>query len=156
REFFRRYYTPDNATVIVAGEFDEKATLAHLASAYGPWKGKLDPAKIPVEPPQTAARRAHVDWKQPTLPRLSMNWHTPAASDLTPTAAQLVLNASLFGSTSPLYQDLVLDRQLVDGLQATWGPSRDPSLFGVQLRVKKAGDLDEVEKTVDAEIAKLA
>ena len=70
REFFRRYYTPDNATVVVVGDFDKKETLAHLQKAYGTWKGKLDAAKIPVEPPQTAPRSANVDWKSPTLPRL--------------------------------------------------------------------------------------
>ena len=86
REFFRRYYTPDNATVIVVGDFDKKETLAHLTKAYGGWKGKLDAVKIPVEPAQTAARTAHVDWKTPTLPRLWLAWHTPAPTDLPATA----------------------------------------------------------------------
>jgi zinc protease len=156
REFFKRYYTPDNATVIVVGDFDKKATLAHLQKAYGPWKGKLEPVKIPAEPSQKELRRAHVDWKTPTLPRLVMAWHATAASDASSTAAETVLNEYLFGETSPLYQDLVLTRQIVDSMEPIWGPSRDPALFGVLLRVKKAGDLGEVEKTVVAEIGKLA
>jgi zinc protease len=156
REFFRRYYTPDNATVIVAGDFDAKATLAHLEKAYASWKGKLDAAKIPVEPAQTAPRRAHVDWKQPTLPRLWLAWHTPGAADLGATAVQRVLEAYLFGPTSPLYQDLVLERQLVDDLGSSWEQMRDPYLFGVLARVKQPGDLGTVEKRVVEEIGKLA
>ena len=57
REFFRRYYTPDNATVIVVGDFDKKETLAHLTKAYGGWKGKLDAGDDPRR--AAADRRAH-------------------------------------------------------------------------------------------------
>lgn len=156
REFFRRYYTPDNATVIVVGDFDKKATLAHLQKAYAPWKGKLDPAKIPVEPPQTAPRSAHVEWKTPTLPRLWIGWHTPAASDVTATAAQSVLAAYLFGPTSALHSELVLGRQLVDAMDVSWEPARDPYLFGVTVRVKQASDVGAVDQAIAAEIKKLA
>ncbi|HEY2748824.1 MAG TPA: pitrilysin family protein [Polyangia bacterium] len=156
REFFRRYYTPDNATLIVAGDFDKKETLAHLQKAYSGWKGKLDAAKIPVEPPQTAPRTAHVDWKSPTLPRLYLGWHTPAASDLEATAVQSVLSDYLFGPTSVLHTDLVLGRQLVDDLDSEWERSRDPYLFGVEARVKNAADVDTVNKAILDEIQKLA
>ena len=156
REFFRRYYTPDNATVIVAGDFDKKETLAHLQQAYGTWKGKLDAAKIPVEPPQTAPRTAHVAWKTPTLPRLYLGWHTPGASDVTAAAVQMVLDSYLFGPTSTLHSDLILGRQLVDNMGVTWDPTRDPYLFGVLVRVKKAGDVDTVNDAILAEIKKLA
>ncbi len=156
REFFRRYYTPDNATIIVAGDFDKQQTLALMEKAYGAWKGKLDAVKIPAEPPQTAPRQAHVEWKAPTLPRLWLAWHTPAAGDVAATAVQSVLEGYLFGPTSPLYQDLVLERQLVDSIRSTWSESRDPSLFGVLVRVKKAGDVDAVDKAIRDELAKLA
>ncbi len=156
REFFRRYYTPDNATVIVAGDFDKKETLAHLTQAYSGWKGKLDAAKIPVEPPQTAARTAHVDWKTPTLPRLFLGWHAPGASDLEAAAVQTVLDAYLFGPTSTLHADLILGRQLVDDFDTSWERTRDPYLFGVVARVKNAADIDTVNKAILDEIAKLA
>ncbi|HEY1585079.1 MAG TPA: insulinase family protein, partial [Polyangia bacterium] len=156
REFFRRYYTPDNATVIVCGDFDKKETLAHLTKAYSGWKGKLDAAKIPVEPPQTAPRTAHVDWKTPTLPRLFLGWHTPGASDLEATAVQSVLNDYLFGPTSALHGDLVLGRQIVDDFDGAWERSRDPYVFGVLARVKNAADVDTVNKAIVDEIGKLA
>jgi zinc protease len=156
REFFKRYYTPDNATVVVAGDFDKQATLAQLTKAYSPWRGKLDPVAIPAEPAQTEPRRVHLDWPMPTLPRLWLAWHTAGADDLTAAAVQTVLNAYLFGPTSPLYQDLVLGRQLVEALEPTWERHRDPALFGVLLRVRKAGDLDAVEATITREVSKLA
>ena len=108
REFFRRYYTPDNCLIVVAGDFDKAQVLSLIEKAYGGWQGKVDPAAIQAEPPQKKARRAQVDWPSPTLPRLWLAWHSPAASDLGAAAAQNVLNDYLFGPTSPLYQDLVL------------------------------------------------
>ncbi|HEX4456998.1 MAG TPA: pitrilysin family protein [Polyangia bacterium] len=156
REFFKRYYTPDNATVIVVGDFDKAATLALLTKAYAPWKGKLNPATIAVEPPQTAPRAAHVEWKTPTLSRLVLAWHTPGAADLSATAVQELLSDYLFGVTSPLYQDLVIKRQIVDRLGGGADTHRDPSLFAAIARVKKPSDIEEVTRTITAEIAKLA
>src|SRR2546430_10748806 len=82
REFFRRYYTPDNATVVVVGDFDKTDTLAQLTKAYSGWKGKVDPAPIAREPRQNSSRRASVSWNAPTLPRLYMAWHGRGADDV--------------------------------------------------------------------------
>jgi zinc protease len=156
RDFFRRYYTPDNATIIVVGDFDGPATLALIEKAYGGWKGKLDEAKIAPEPKQTKARRATVAWKNPTLPRLWIVWHTPAASDLKAAAVQQVLNAYLFGPTSPLHQSLVLGKQQVEAFDSFYDDHRDPLLFGVAARVKDAKDMKGVESAVLKEISALA
>ena len=156
REFFRRYYTPDNATVFIAGDFDKPATLSQIEKAYGPWKGKLDAVRVPVEPRQRQSRRGQIDWDKPTLPRIWIAWHTPAASDLKRAAVQNLLNAYLFGPTSPLYQSLVLGRQLVDTMFPTYGDHRDPNLFGVLMRVKDAKNLRTVETAVLREIKNLA
>jgi zinc protease len=156
REFFARYYTPDNATVIVAGDFDKKDALARITKAYGSWKGKLSPAAIAPEPPQTAPRQAQVDWKTPTLPRLALAWHAPGATDLGATAVQDLLANYLFGDTSPLYQDLVIKRQLVDSMRSLYDTMRDPGLFGLVLRVKRPAEIGEVQRAVLAELDQLA
>ena len=156
REFFRRYYTPDDAIVFVVGDFDKAGTLAMIEKAYGGWTGKVETAPIPAEPKQTQARRGQVVWDKPTLPRLWIAWHAPGADDLKLAATQNLMNAYLFGPTSPLYQSLVLGRQLVDSMDATYGDHRDPYLFGVLLRVKDAKNLKVIESTVLAEIKALA
>ena len=156
REFFRRYYTPDDAIVFVVGDFDKAGTLAMIEKAYGGWTGKVETAPIPAEPKQTQARRGQVVWDKPTLPRLWIAWHAPGADDLKLAATQNLMNAYLFGPTSPLYQSLVLGRQLVDSMDATYGDHRDPYLFGVLLRVKDAKNLKVIESAVLAEIKALA
>jgi zinc protease len=157
REFFRRCYTPDNATLFIAGDFDRPATLALLEKAYGGWKGKTESLPIPREPKQRQSRRAQVDWDKPTLPRIWITWHSPGADNIRAAAVQNLLNAYLFGPTSPLYQSLVLGKQqLVDSMDATYSDHRDPNLFGVLIRVKDAKNLRAVEFAVLREIRKLA
>src|SRR5260221_12681113 len=156
RDAFRLYYTPDNATVFVVGDFDKTATLTMIQSAYGGWKGKLDAAPIPVDPKQSLAKRAHVEWNPPTLPRLWIAWHAPSANELKAAAVETLLNAYLFGPTSQLYQSLVLGKQLVDSMDAAYGDHRDPYLFGVGLRVKDAKNLKLVESAVLADVKALA
>ncbi len=156
RQFFRRYYTPDNAVLVIAGDFDKAATLAQIEKAYGSWKGKLDAVRVPPEPKQRQSRRAQVDWDKPTLPRIWIAWHTPGASDIKRAAVQNLLNAYLFGPTSPLYQGLVLGKQTVDSMFPTYGDHRDPNLLGVLMRVKDAKNLRNVEMAVLREIKTLA
>src|SRR5207248_8744305 len=96
REFFRRYYTPDNATIVIAGDFDKARTIEIVEKAYGGWAGKLDAPPVPAEPKQTKARRASVAWDKPTLPRLWIAWHAPSGNDLRAAATQTLLNAYLF------------------------------------------------------------
>jgi zinc protease len=156
REFFRRYYTPDNAVIFVAGDFDRAATLAQIQKAYGGWRGRLNEVRIPNEPKQRQSRRAQVDWDKPTLPRLWIAWHSPGASDIKAAAVQNVLSAYLFGPTSPLYQQLVLGKQTVDSMESTYNDHRDPNLFGVLLRVKDPKKLRDVEVAVLQQIKTLA
>ncbi len=156
RDFFRRFYTPDNATILVVGDFDKADTLARIEKAYGGWKGKLDAPPVPAEPKQTKSKHASVDWTNPTLPRLWIAWHAPSANDLHIAAVENLLNAYLFGPTSPLYQGLVLGKQLVDSMDATYGDHRDPYLFGVLLRVKDAKNLKAVEHAVLKDVSALA
>ncbi|HEY3352985.1 MAG TPA: pitrilysin family protein [Polyangia bacterium] len=157
KDFFQRFYRPDNAVIFVVGDFDPKATLALVKRHYGAWKGKGAGTKVPVEPPQTAPRTAHIDWATPTMPRLYAGYHTPAATLKTKDAAiQNVLGPLLFGPQSPLYRDLVLTRQLCYDVSADYDDHRDAHLFGYLATCKDPKDLPEVQRTVDAALAELA
>jgi zinc protease len=64
-------------------------------------------------------------------------WHTPAATLTTPSAAiQSVLSAYLVGPTSPLYKELVLEKQLAESIGPQSYPHRDPSLFAIGATLK--------------------
>jgi zinc protease len=138
-ELYRRFYRPDNATVLVVGdfrEFDEERVFQAIRRHYGPWKGKGEPVEVQPEPPQEQEREGRFAFAGAILPRLWSGWHTPGGEDLDATAAQLVLWPYLFGRPSALHRELVLERHLVEDIDGEFQPHRDPYLFGVELVLK--------------------
>ena len=85
-----------------------------------------------------------------------MNWHTPAASPKTMDAAiQQVLSAYLVGDISPLHRSLVLEQQLVERIGSSYQDHRDPSLFGIDARLKAESHREPVSKAILAAITEL-
>ena len=157
RQFFGRYYRPDNVILLVVGDVTADDVLALVEKAYGPWaKGPARP-QIPIEPPQTREQRVTVPWKGASLPMLFMGFHAPAFSTKSIDGAALeVLAELLFAERSHLHKQLVLDEQKVETLDGGAGRHVDPNLFLVLARVKQAKDMAYVESTIEKEIAHIA
>jgi zinc protease len=155
--FFDRYYRPENATVIIAGDVDPKATHAAVAKRFASWEtGKLDRAEIPVEPEQTEARQAHLDWPTPTAARLAMAWKVPAADPTNPTVVALNMAAKiLFSDVGPLTERLVREEGIAYSVWGSEGDNVDPSLFTIQVVLKDAAHIDRAEAIVREELAAL-
>lgn len=157
RQFFERYYRPDNVQVIVAGDVDAAQFFSLAEKAYGGWQRGGPRPPIPAEPPQTGEKRGVVAWKSATLPILYMGYHTPAFSTTSREGPALdVLAELLFSDRAPLHKRLVLDEQVVDDFEGGPENRRDPFLFEVVARVKQEKDVPRVEKDVEDEIAKIA
>jgi zinc protease len=157
RKFFDRWYRPDNCVLVVAGDVDPAKVTALARKYYGSWKRGASSVTPPAEPPQKAERSAHLDWPNPTLPYLLAGWHVPAYSpDSVEGRALDVLSQAAFSEASPLYKDLVLDKQWVEALSGGVEPHRDPTLFLVFARVKEPGKMAAVQEAVYGELEKLA
>jgi zinc protease len=167
RAFFKRFYTPDNTTILVAGDVQHAELLELVNKHYGAWKGLRDQPKVPLEPePQKGARR-HLEWDGMTAPELLIGYRaTPfvqgaqpeqRAASLRQTAALEVVHALLFDDSSPLYQRLVVTQQKLLDLES-WGSnwSRDPGLFVVSAKLKEQTSFDEVEAAIQQAIDALA
>ena len=153
KQFFDRWYRPENATVIVAGDITPAEVMPLVQKYYGNWKRGSYKAVIPVEPPSKAPKYAHVDWSSPTLPILAVSFHNPAFSETNIDNAALDFVANLwFGPTSEIFKKLVQGEQKVDYLSASNTSNADPELFSVFTRVKKPEDVvyvrDEILKTI--------
>lgn len=157
RSFFQRFYTPDNAYVIAVGDFDPKALTDMVKKHYSGWKSKRAETKVVLEPPQTKEVRGTVDYKSPTLPLLSMSWRTPTTKYGSPETAVLnVLFELLFGKTTALYTELVLEKQIVDSFHENSWNHRDPFLFHAVARVKDPSAIKTIETRVDRAISDIA
>lgn len=150
-KFFDRYYRPEYATIIVAGDVDPKRVRSLVDERWGTWKrGNYKPS-IPAEPPQDAPRTAHVDWPTETLPLLMVAYRGPAYSDTTEETAALDAISRLgFDQTSPLFQKLVIEEQKVDSMNAGPPNNLDPELFGVFARIKNAADVASIQQQIIA------
>jgi zinc protease len=149
REFYSRFYRPEYTTIVVVGDVKPEAVKPLVEKHWGNWQRGSYTAAIPAEPPQTAERRAHVDWPTPTPPWLTVAYKAPAYTDTEKDTAALDLIADLaFGPTSPLYQRLVVQDQKVDALSGS-SPSRvDPGLFTIFSRVKPGTDVDAIRDDI--------
>jgi zinc protease len=146
KSFFQRWYTPDNTMVFIVGDFDDAAVMDLVRKHYAPWNRKVAQVRVPAEPGQREPRDVEVKWEQPTQPRTVFAWHSPAATLGSPDAAvQSVLKAYLVGPTSPLYKQLVLEKQLAEDIGSDWFIHRDPHLFSLTATLKDESAREAVE-----------
>ena len=157
RQFFDRYYRPDNTILLIVGDVTADKVMPLIESHYGTWRaGPARPA-VPTEPPQTREQRATVPWKGASLPMVLIGFHTPAFSttDIDSVALE-VLAELVFAERSPLFRRLVLEEQKVEHLDGSAERHVDPNLFTILARVKQSKDVPYVEKSIYDEIARVA
>jgi zinc protease len=157
RQFFDRYYRPENVVLLVVGDADPQEVFKLVEQYYGGWKPGPPQPKVPVEPPQTKEQRVDLTWPGPTLPMLIEGYHTPGFSTTNVDLPTLdVLAELLFAERAPLYKKLVITEQKVESLSGSNDPHVDPNLFTVFARIKKPADLGYVEKAIHEEMARVA
>jgi zinc protease len=148
-QFFDRFYRPENVIVLIVGDVDPERVFGLAKGYYGSWERGYKKAEIAVEPSQTERHVAELDWPTPTRPHLMMGWHVPAFdASSKETAALDLLSQLLFSDNAPLYQELVVDRQLVDFIAGGADFHRDPYLFTVTSRLRSEEAVGQVEATV--------
>ena len=81
KTFFDRWYRPEYATVIVAGDVKADEVFPLVEKYWGSWKTGSYKVDVPAEPPPAGPIVAHVPWTAPTLPWVSVAFRTPAFSE---------------------------------------------------------------------------
>jgi zinc protease len=152
KAFFDRWYRPEYATVIVAGDVDPAKVLPLVEKYWGSWKRGSWRVDVPAEPAPTGPKTVHVPWATPTLPWVLVSFRGPAFSTTENDWAALdVLLDLAFGPTSDAYKKLVETEQKVDQLFPHLPSSTDPQLLMAGARVKKLEDAlavrDEILRT---------
>jgi len=172
KEFYDTFYHPNNATVIVVGDFDPDGALALITRHFAtlPATAAPIPEVYTDEPPQEGERRIVVR-RAGELAHVQIAHHTPAVlgqtrvlsnTELAARAAEppaendiyplVVLSAALaHGLTSRLYQALV-ERQLAVSVTSNCDQFRDPGLFNVYATVKPGVEPRAVEEVILREL----
>ncbi|HEX6159628.1 MAG TPA: insulinase family protein, partial [Thermoanaerobaculia bacterium] len=151
KTFFSRWYRPEKATIIIAGDVDPNRVIPMVEKYWSKWERGTYNVDIPQETEHKGPVYAHVPWPSPTLPWVTVGFHGPSAFQMTDQASMDTMFDLAFGQTSDLYKRLVEQEQKVDQLFAFGGPNVDPTLFTVFARVKNPADAlyvrDEILKT---------
>ena len=155
RTFYRRYYAPNNAVVVVVGDFDTEHLLRLIQRYYGHRDAQpIPPENIRVEPPQLAEKRETLTLTL-AAPKALYAWHAPPVT--APEYAALeVLNEILAGADSArLYKVLVNDLELCTEVSATASGWAQPGLYEVGLTLHPGGDVARVEAELDRLLAEV-
>lgn len=160
-EFYKRWYAPNNAILVVAGDVDPAKVIALAETYYGPLKPEQLPARIrAVEPPQAGARQitlADPRVKQPSWTRLYVAPSQHSAIDKTqPQALEVLAEILSGGATSRLYKALVVDQGLAASAHAWYDSGAlDQTTFGFAASPRPGISMDKLQAAMKAEIALL-
>ncbi|MDQ2633277.1 MAG: insulinase family protein [Pseudomonadota bacterium] len=157
--FYDRYYAPNNAILVVAGDVDAKEVRELAEKTYGkvPRGPDLPPRVRPQEPEQNTARTVTLTDPRVSVPSFSRSWLTPSYNSAEPGEAEaLDLLAEILGggTRSRIYQALVVKTGIAASAGSYYDGSKlDDSAFTVYGAPRGTAELDEVQAAIDAEIA---
>ena len=162
-EFFKRYYAPGNASLVIAGDIDAAKTRALVEKWFGDVKGGGGPVPPIEHPPAALTEVKRTTLKDRVqLPRLYLSWLTPAL--FTPGDAELDVVAQILagGKNSRLYKRLVYDMQIAQDVSAFQASGALGSQFQIVVTARPPdagttpkGLLERIQTVVDEEIARL-
>ena len=153
KTWFRTYYGPDNAVLVLAGDISAEEARPLVESYFG---------SIPAGPPLTKAKAwvpEHADNVHETMQdrvpqaRIYRVWAIPGRTEKDATVLDVAANILGGGKTSRLYKDLVYEQQIATGVQAGVFPFELSSLFFIQVDVKPGESVAEVNDRLDAVLA---
>jgi zinc protease len=155
RDFFRTYYVPNNATLVLVGDFDsrEAGTLVQQYLGRIP-KGKPVPRDIPQEPPQSKERRVRLEESWP-LPAVVVAYHI--TFDGHPDSYPLHIASKVLsdGESSRIYRKLVYEKQLALAAFGGGNIIEDPNLFFAVAIVQPGQKPEEAITALIAELERL-
>lgn len=155
-QFYRRYYAPSNATVVIAGDFEERKALALVQRHYGDMAGVPAGKRPPrsKEPLQRAERVVPLCAPTPTE-KLLIGYHAPPFGD-PDTPALVVANEVLFGGrSSRVHRRLCLDEEVALSVRGAISPFIDPGLFEMWIFVREEKRRKNAIRLLDREISRL-
>ncbi|WP_437870564.1 M16 family metallopeptidase [Sorangium sp. So ce363] len=153
--FFRRWYVPNNVSLVVAGDFDPQKTRDLIERLFGGIPERPVPAATTPSPVKLSGVVRKTIEDNVNLPKVIMAWHSPA--HFAPGDAELDLLATALeqGKASRLYKALVYDKQLAQEVSAVQRSGDLGSTFTVEAIARPGVPLEKVEAAIDAELAKV-
>ena len=152
RNFFKLYYAPNNASLVIVGDIDPAKTKQLVEKYFGPLKpGPEVPRVQVVTPPITAGRRTVVQ-DNVQLPRVYLAWLTSPIFKPGDAEADITATALGGGKSSRLYKKLVYEKQVALDVEATQQSLTLDSVFQIQATARPGVKPEDLERAINEEL----
>ncbi|MDB4967434.1 MAG: processing peptidase [Myxococcales bacterium] len=155
RTFYKTYYAPNNATVVLVGDFAEAEALELIESHYGKIPSSVIPTDVaPAEPEQNQERRA--TWAKPvSADKLRIGYKAPAIANPDYAALEVASEILFGGNSSRLHRRLIVETEIASSTFASTAPFRDPGLYEISVGMQRGHDAIEAERMIYEELDRL-
>ena len=153
KDFFRTYYAPNNAVLVLVGDFDPAEALQKVEKYFGGIPSQPAPPPVTMnEPEHYGERRETIYDPLARVPMILMAYHIPPGNTPDNYAMQVLANVLATGESSRLYQLLVKEKQLVTKVEVQADARRGPSLLYILAHLRPEVKTEDVEKAIEEEI----
>jgi zinc protease len=157
-DFYRTFYAPNNAVVVVTGRFDAPTALSEISRAYGaiPASTTLGQATPEIAPERAPIEEIREEIERPVpADRMLIGFPAPALASPDRAAFEVLDEILTGGPSARLHRRLVVEAEVASSVDASPAPTRDPALYSLWVQLRKGHRAAEAEKIVDAELAGL-
>ena len=154
-DFFRRFYTPNNASLVIAGDFSAEEALSLVEKYFGPIKRgpAVEPVVAPTPRIEREIRMTMED--RVSLPRIYMSWHGVPAWARDDSELDTLSTVLAGGKGSRLYQALVYEQQLAQDVTAFNNSRELGGQFQIVATARPGKTSEELEQAINAQLEKL-
>jgi zinc protease len=155
-DFYKLYYAPNNAYIVMVGDFSSPEMLARIKAAFGKIPRGQEPPKVNTEEIEQRGERRLVLKKEAELPFVLSFYHAPNLKSADSFALDLLTVVLAGGKSSRLYHDLVYQKRLVRGIDADYsGISIDPAGLSLYAQLLPGVDPATVERHIERGLEKV-
>ena len=155
KAFFKQYYAPNNASLVIAGKFDEKQAKEWVEKYFGPIAKGADIKRPNPPQPKMAGETRKTYEDDVKLPRLYMVWNGVPQYSADDAALDMLGSILSSGRGSRLQKNLVYDKQIAQDAGAFNYALEAAGMMIVQSSAKPGKSLDDIEKEINIEIERL-
>lgn len=155
KDFFRHYYVPNNAALVVAGDFDPQQARLLIKKYFGPIKRGAPVARVKAPQAKLDREKREQIEDRVSLQRLYLNWHGVPFFSPDDAALDMLAGVLASGKGSRLYKSLVYEKQIAQDVLAEHESRQSAGLFNITATVKPGRTLGDIEAAINEELEKI-
>lgn len=150
---YKEYYVPNNATVVVVGDFDTEDVIKRIDKYFGSIPNGKIPPEVHIKEPEQSGEKRFLYKREAQLPYVIYGYHVPNYSDRDHYALEVLSNILSSGKSSRLYRSIVYDKQIALSAGGGYTPIQtDPELFYFYAQLRPGKSAEEAEASLNQEI----